>query len=97
MADFTTKGVSTSKSNGSGTYNCAGGKYIYYLYPKSGGTGSVSGGFAAVTSVTVGGFSYSDWTCRSITIKDRFNVSREYWLFYIRGIQSGSAISVVIN
>lgn len=76
-------------------YNCAGGKYIYYLYPKNGGTGVLVGFDQVSGGVYNGVNSFSAYTCESVLLMDRFNIQREYYIFYT-GYQTGSNINISI-
>jgi len=79
-------------------YNCTGGKYIYYLFPKDGGTGiSANKGFAQVTGGVLNGVNaFSSFACESVTLTDRFSVRREYFVFYT-GFQTGSNVNINVS
>ena len=77
-------------------YDCTGGKYIYYLFPKSGGV-NITLGFAAITGGVLNGVNtFSAFTCDSVTITDRFSVARDYYIFYT-GYQTGPAVNINVQ
>lgn len=68
------------------TYDATGGKYIYYCYPTS---------FGSLTSVTVGGLSFSDYTVVTRSFTNQLGYSTSYNIVRFNNLQTGSAIQVV--
>jgi hypothetical protein len=80
--------LSTSHSK-TVTYDCTGGKYPTFAYPVS---------FGTLTAVTVGGLSFSDFTCSTLTHTNSSGGSpgsNGYYVCQFNNIQTGSSITVV--
>jgi hypothetical protein len=68
------------------TYDCTGGRYPYFCYPTS---------FGALTSVTVGGLAFSDYTQDVQSFTNASGHTENYYVTRFNGIQTGAAINVV--
>lgn len=68
------------------TYNCTGGQYPYFCYPVS---------FGPLTSVTVGGLAFSDYTQDVQSFTNASGHTEDYYVTRFNGIQTGAAIAVV--
>jgi len=76
---------STSKGK-SITYDCSGGAYPYYCYPKS---------FGALTNVSVGGLAFSDYQQEIVSLTNASGHTEDYLVTRFNGIQTGANIVVV--
>ena len=76
----------TSSKNKSVTYDCTGGKYPYFCYPKS---------FGALSAVTVGGLAFSDYTQTELSFTNASGHTELYYVTKFNGIQTGANIAVV--
>jgi hypothetical protein len=76
----------TSSKNKSVTYDCTGGKYPYFCYPKS---------LGALSAVTVGGLAFSDFTQETLSLTNASGHTEDYYVTRFNGIQTGANIAVV--
>ncbi len=67
------------------TYDCTGGAYPYFIYPTS---------LGALTSVTVGGLAFSDFTQSIQSVTNAQGYVQNYYVTRFNGIQTGAAINV---
>lgn len=70
------------------TYNCTGGRFPIYAYPKS---------FGALSGVTVGGLAFSDYALDEMSLTNAQGYTQDYYVFSFNGIQTGAAINVVFS
>lgn len=70
------------------TYNCTGGRFPIYAWPKS---------FGALAGVTVGGLAFSDYTVSEMSFTNAQGYTQDYYVFTFNGIQTGAAINVVFS
>jgi hypothetical protein len=70
------------------SYDCTGGRYPIYCYPKS---------FGALSNVTVGGLAFSDYTLTEVSLTNAQGYTQDYYLFSFNGIQTGANINVVFS
>lgn len=68
-------------------FNCSGGKYFYYAYPKALGT----------TSWKVGGLAFTGYQRTEKTITNEYGLSVTYYIYRSIEKQTGSAINAVIS
>lgn len=66
-------------------YDCSGGRYPYFCYPKS---------FGALSSVTVGGLAFSDYQQTTLSLTNASGHLEDYYVTRFNGIQFGDNISV---
>lgn len=95
LSGFVNQAASSRSLNNN--YDCTGGKYIYYLYPKASGAGiAANKGFDQVTSNVFNGVNtFSSYTCDSVMLNDRFGAVKEYYIFYT-GYQTGKSVNINI-
>jgi len=79
------KEFSTSKAK-SITFDCTGGRYPCFAYVATAGD---------PTSITVGGFAFSDYTVTTRTFVNASGHSASFKIIVFNGLQTGAAISVV--
>ena len=93
LSGFTSQLSSSRALNNN--YNCTGGRFIYYLYPKNGGVNIFpSKGYDQVTAGVKNGVNdFSAYTCENVSIQDRFGFARDYYIFYT-GFQTGSSVNI---
>lgn len=68
------------------TYDCTGGRFPLYVYPKS---------FGLITGVTVGNLPFSDYSHDELSITNASGYTQDYYRYFFNGIQTGAAIAVV--
>ena len=68
-------------------FDCSGGKYFYYAYPKVLGN----------STWTVGGLAFSGYTRTEKTITNEYGLDVVYYVYRSESMQTGSNISVVIS
>ena len=68
-------------------FNCSGGKYFYYAYPKALGT----------TSWKVGGLAFTGYQLTEKTITNEYGLPVEYYIYRSTNLQTGSSINAVIS
>lgn len=78
----------TSSRAKSISYDCTGGRYPIYVYPKS---------FGALAGVTVGGLAFSAYSLTEISLTNAQGFTQDYYLFAFDIIQTGAAINVVFS
>lgn len=86
--DITT--LSTELSNSKSktiSFNCSGGKYFYYAYPKALGTASWK----------VGGLAFTGYQLTEMTITNEYGLPVAYYIYRSTELQTGSAINAVIS
>lgn len=86
--DITT--LSTELSNNKAKtidFNCSGGKYFYYAYPKALGTASWK----------VGGLAFTGYKLTEMTITNEYGLPVAYYIYRSTELQTGSAINAVIS
>ena len=69
------------------TFDCSGGKYFYYAYPKALG----------VSSWNVGGLAFTGYTRSEKTITNEYGLQVTYYVYRSADIQTGSSIKAVIS
>lgn len=69
-------------------YDCTGGRFPIYAWPKS---------FGALSGVTVNNLSFSDYTVTEMSFTNASGHTQDYYVFTFNGIQTGAAISVVFS
>jgi len=69
-------------------FNCTGGAFPIYAWPKS---------LGALSGVTVGGLAFSDYTVSEMSFTNASGHTQDYYVFVFNGIQTGAAISVVFS
>lgn len=73
----------------SATFDCSGGKYIYFAMPSS---------FKLdASNFTIGGLANSNWTSKKISFTNEQGHTSDYDVFKLNDIQNGSSIKVVIS
>jgi len=70
------------------TYDCTGGRYPIYAWPKN---------LGALTGVTVGGLAFSAYTVSEMSFTNAQGYTQDYYVFVFNGIQTGAAINVVFS
>lgn len=70
------------------TYDCTGGAYPVYAWPKSEGL---------LANVTVGGLAFSDYTINTVSLTNASGHVQDYYQFTFNGIQTGANINVVFT
>ena len=86
--DITT--LSTELSNSKSktiSFNCSGGKYFYYAYPKALGTASWK----------VGGLAFTGYKLTEMTITNEYGLPVTYYVYRSTELQTGSDINAVIS
>lgn len=78
--------LSNSKSK-TVAFDCSGGKYFYYAYPKVLGN----------TSWNVGGLSFTGYTRTEVKITNEYGLEVVYYVYRSNDIQTGSNINAVIS
>ena len=78
--------LSTSRKK-STTFNCSGGKYFYYVYPKALGK----------STWKVGGLAFSGYELKEVSIINEYGKSIEYYVYRSKDIQYGGKINVEIT
>lgn len=68
-------------------FNCSGGKYFYYAYPKALGT----------TTWKVGGLAFTGYQRTEKTITNEYGLPVIYYVYRSTELQTGSAINAVIS
>ncbi len=68
-------------------FNCSGGRYFYYAYPKALGNSTWS----------IGGLSFTGYTRTEQTITNAYGKSVEYYIYRSTELQTGSSINAVIS
>lgn len=87
-ADITTLTTELSNSKAKTIdFNCSGGKYFYYAYPKALGT----------TTWKVGGLAFTGYQLTEKTITNEYGLPVTYYLYRSIEKQTGSAINAVIS
>ena len=86
--DFTklTKDLSNSRYK-TIDFNCSGGKYFYYAYPKALG----------IASWKVGGLAFTGYQLTEKTITNEYGLPVTYYVYRSTELQTGSAINAVIS
>ena len=69
------------------TFDCSGGRYFYYAYPKALGTAAWK----------VGGLDFSGYTRTEQTITNEYGLSVTYYVYRSSDLQTGSNINAVIS
>lgn len=69
-------------------FDCTGGRFPIYAWPKS---------LGALSGVTVGGLPFSDYTVTEMSFTNASGYTQDYYVFTFNGIQTGAAISVVFS
>lgn len=67
-------------------FNCSGGKYFYFAYPKALGD----------STWKVGGLAFSGYTRTEVTITNEYGLQVTYYVYRSSNIQTGSSINAVI-
>lgn len=70
------------------TYDCTGGRFPIYAWPKN---------LGALSGVTVGGLAFSDYTVTEMSFTNAQGYTQDYYVFAFNTIQTGSAINVVFS
>lgn len=88
LTDYSTLSteLSTSRKK-STTFNCSGGKYFYYVYPKALGK----------STWKVGGLAFSGYELKEVSIINEYGKSIEYYVYRSKDIQYGGKINVEIT
>lgn len=86
ITDIANSELSNSKAK-TVTFNCSGGKYFYYAYPKALGD----------SSWNVGGLSFTGYIKSEVTIINEYGKSIEYYVYRSADIQTGSSIKAIIS
>ena len=68
-------------------FNCSGGRYFYYAYPKALGNSTWS----------IGGLSFTGYTRTEQTITNEYGLTVEYYVYRSTELQTGSSINAVIS
>ena len=68
-------------------FNCSGGKYFYYAYPKALG----------LSSWKVGGLAFTGYELTEKTITNEYGLPVEYYIYRSTNLQTGSSINAVIS
>lgn len=67
------------------TYDCSGGRYPYFCYPKS---------LGALSAVSVGGLAFSDFRQDTVSLTNASGHTEDYYVTRFNGIQTGANIVV---
>lgn len=87
-ADITTLATELSNSKAKTIdFNCSGGKYFYYAYPKTLGTATWK----------VGGLAFTGYELTEKTITNEYGLPVAYYIYRSSNLQTGSSINAVIS
>lgn len=88
LTDYSTLSteLSTSRKKNT-TFNCSGGKYFYYVYPKA----------LEKSTWKVGGLAFTGYELKEVSIINEYGKSIEYYVYRSKDIQYGGKINVEIT
>lgn len=88
LTDYSTLSteLSTSRKKNT-TFNCSGGKYFYYIYPKA----------LEKSTWKVGGLAFTGYELKEVSIINEYGKSIEYYVYRSKDIQYGGKINVEIT